>query len=363
MRQTQLQRTERVPDVTATQVTAPEKPVAADALDSRRPATSAVATAVAALVTSSATPRSRVDGDWLSGSGDTQLKQVATSLAKGDASKVDGLIDWLRETQAVNPQLFRTIVASELAASAPGPTLVEPDEVPARAPYLLMLKGQPVDLASYRSTPADRAAFKEATIQRDSQFASDRTQAPWNGRVEKLKQDKAADPALASIPDEDLIALRAYTGSKFATGSVTYKELNPALRHQDQTVLDRADAQLRLSVSALLQLPAVTGNVFRGVNLSPEALEAYRPGATVIERSFTSTSVAQAAVEPFIQQHSEKPAAVFVIEAAGFGRSLSSMSAYENEREVLFGPGQRFEVMKRKTDEKQRAVITLRAVA
>ncbi|WFB88519.1 MULTISPECIES: ADP-ribosyltransferase domain-containing protein [Streptomyces] len=138
---------------------------------------------------------------------------------------------------------------------------------------------------------------------------------------------------LKRIPEEDLVALIAYTGI------TEFSAVNQALRTGDRRKLAGYAPLIKSSVSGLNQLPPHTGTVYRGISLNPAetrvALARYTPGRVVQEPAFVSTNAFARRFSGNIQ---------FKIESRS-GRSIQAISRHKNvENEVLFAPGTSFQV-------------------
>lgn len=169
---------------------------------------------------------------------------------------------------------------------------------------------------NFRASDADRAKFKSEY----SEYADD---------AEFVKNLKTSRPDLKSIPDEDLVAVRGYTGDEY------YSQMNKALRTNDTAGLQTYDSHIRATTSGLNQLPKTTGEFYRGMTIPPggvgDVLSKYEPGKVVTEPHFLSTG------NPFggnIQ---------YVVQSST-GRDVSYLSHYPHEAEVLFPPGSQFRV-------------------
>jgi hypothetical protein len=181
----------------------------------------------------------------------------------------------------------------------------------------------PVDLSRYDADGTTRAALRS--------FLGEAEYQNLRSVAEGLK---ASNPALANVHVDDLVALRAYTGSY-------YRAMNQALRGQGGDLAQQASI-IKTAASALNDLPAFQGTTFRGTTLDPERLARYTPGTVIAERGFMSTTTAQdVAFGGNVR---------FVINSKGAGRSVEALSQYANEREVLFGPGTEFKVLSNALD-------------
>lgn len=147
-------------------------------------------------------------------------------------------------------------------------------------------------------------------------------------------------PELAGMPIGDLVGVRGYTTNDY------YSQVNTALRNGDQATVDRYDAHIRTAVSGLNQLPSYNGDVARGITIPdsavPGVLDRYRPGETVTENAFTSSSVASSGAN--------FPGNVVFHMHSVNGRDVANASEYPTESEVLFAPGTRFDVTDRYND-------------
>ncbi|GMV42308.1 MAG: hypothetical protein AMXMBFR64_40240 [Myxococcales bacterium] len=140
----------------------------------------------------------------------------------------------------------------------------------------------------------------------------------------------AANPQLASVPMDQLIAIRGYT-------SEDYWKINAALRNGDPAELAKYDTYIKAAEAGLAQLPSFQGTVYRGANLPDAVLDNYVAGQTVTEHAFTSTAASPSAAFTGNTK--------FVIQSKT-GSDVSSLSLYKNEQEVLFSPGTKFKVLK-----------------
>ncbi|MGH4014309.1 MAG: ADP-ribosyltransferase domain-containing protein [Pseudonocardiaceae bacterium] len=160
-------------------------------------------------------------------------------------------------------------------------------------------------------------------------------------------------PHYGGIPESDLVALRGYTRDEF------YGPMNSALRHGDAAALQHLDPLVRGTTSALNQLPEYSGTVFRGIRTDPvgaaEIAARYNPGDVVPEHAFTGTSAD-------VTKSFDGP--IEMVIDSKTGRDITDISRYGTlEREVLFAPGTRFEVLDRAFDDaSQKWRIILREV-
>lgn len=136
----------------------------------------------------------------------------------------------------------------------------------------------------------------------------------WDKRTDLLRVD-------------ELVALNAYT-------QIDYGGINAELRAGSLSPLSKTVTDL--CISGMKKLPPHNGPVVRGTTLPPAKDQACVRGATTEDEAFTSTS----AVRPFDGPHH------FTIHSRT-GRDVSFLSEYPHEKEILFFPGQKFDVISR----------------
>jgi NAD:arginine ADP-ribosyltransferase len=170
----------------------------------------------------------------------------------------------------------------------------------------------------YRSTPEIKKQFRE--------FFGETRYAEYAKEIEALK---LKHPELKNIPTEDLVAVRGYTSSD-------YSMLNKALRSGDPAELERLHAYIKTAESGLSQLPSHQGAVFRGTNLSSEVALKYKPGQPVTEEFFFSTSAERSGAFPGDTK--------YFVDSTN-GKRVDFLSEFPHEREVLFPPGTKFDVL------------------
>jgi hypothetical protein len=130
---------------------------------------------------------------------------------------------------------------------------------------------------------------------------------------------------------DDLAALADYTGPG-------YQDLNHGLRNfsMDASQLARVDAVN----AALEKLPVYEGPVIRGSDIPAEMLELYRPGESITEHGFLSTTTdLTVARSPAFAGNVE-----FRILSKS-GRDISPYSIFPAEQEILFPSGTEFYVV------------------
>ncbi|WP_067566664.1 ADP-ribosyltransferase domain-containing protein [Nocardia acidivorans] len=112
--------------------------------------------------------------------------------------------------------------------------------------------------------------------------------------------------------------------------------MNEAMR------MGRIEPRIRAEIdalrAALVKLPDHVGMVYRGVELPPSVLARYQKGSIVDEVAFLSTSTKDGTFTGAVR---------FRIRAKR-GKKITAYSKYAGEHEVVFLPGSRFQVDKRK---------------
>lgn len=149
-----------------------------------------------------------------------------------------------------------------------------------------------------------------------------------------IKAIRAANPQFASMTNEEILAIRAYTGEGWAA-------VNASLRG----AAGPSSATSTLTgnmVSGLNKLPGYTGRVVRSEALPiGEAVAKYMPGKTFTTEGMLSTSRAGAVAQR------EGNVAISIQAVGKQGKDISKLSVHTgSESEVLFTPGTRFTVEK-----------------
>ncbi|WP_431958459.1 ADP-ribosyltransferase [Nocardia lijiangensis] len=148
-----------------------------------------------------------------------------------------------------------------------------------------------------------------------------------------------------NLNQKDLDMLRDYTGSGAG-------ELNGVLRSGDE-LSDAHQFRIESINEALDKLPNHTGPVTRRTELPPEVLDTYQEGATITEKSFTSTSSNPTRFDGPVE---------FQIQSKT-GKNISDYSVHPDESEVLFKSGTSFEVLRRYVDPNTgRTIIQMKEV-
>ncbi|MCA0154799.1 hypothetical protein LB823_01175 [Tsukamurella sp. M9C] len=158
--------------------------------------------------------------------------------------------------------------------------------------------------------------------------------------------EKAAVAALRTTTDEasGIAARQSLTGADRQaildyTGNKHYQTLNAGLRSGVVTGEQRTMANA--INAALAKLPDYSGQVVRGVDLSPADLARYQPGAVVREAPFTSTTI-----DPTKAFSGNTR---FIIQSTS-GKYVEPLSAIPGEMEVLFPTDSLFQVLSKSVD-------------
>ncbi|MGW1738879.1 ADP-ribosyltransferase domain-containing protein [Nocardia sp. NPDC001965] len=202
-----------------------------------------------------------------------------------------------------------------------------------------------VDTTRGMSTGAAGISRKGAGFARDSAHlpAADRdgaevvskldsaTTEPGRGRVSDRSdhREPPPSPVATQITERDVEVMRRITA-----GTGFFERINRGLR---RGTLDRADRefveQLRTAVA---KLRTYSGKVYRGAQLYPDDLARYQKGNIVTEPAFTSTSR--------LKSRAFGGNTRFTIRSST-GKRLERYSSKPHEKEVIFPPGTRFEVV------------------
>ncbi len=142
-------------------------------------------------------------------------------------------------------------------------------------------------------------------------------------------------PELSGLTVEEYLAINRYSQHDYAP-------INGAFRADDTNTTELWGSHIRLAIRGLHKLPVHEGIVYRAVN-DGEFLGNYTPGKTVVEKGFTSASQDLRSTLSFGNTR-------FEIQSKT-GRDIKSCSAMQSaaarEKEVLFEPNTKFEVVDR----------------
>ncbi|MBA8827822.1 hypothetical protein FHX42_005229 [Saccharopolyspora lacisalsi] len=157
---------------------------------------------------------------------------------------------------------------------------------------------------------------------------------PYEDRM--IQETRALHPELDHVPDEELTAMRRYTG-------IHHQDINEALRSGDEAALQKHDTEIKNMTSGMNRLPDWKGSpehpdVYRGIQIdSPEEMDKllsrYEPGAVVKEEAFTSGDKTQA-----------YPGNVEFVIRPEHAKDLEFANPHGVGHEVGWAPGNRFEV-------------------
>jgi hypothetical protein len=89
-------------------------------------------------------------------------------------------------------------------------------------------------------------------------------------------------------------------------------------------------------------MPVYTGTVYRCANLPQSIIDKYKPGESVVEKAFTSTSSDRKVAAVFDRDRDES-SVTYIINSTK-GRSLHKINP--SEKEILYPPNQKFKVLK-----------------
>lgn len=152
----------------------------------------------------------------------------------------------------------------------------------------------------------------------------------WKGR-----------PEYNHINTADLVGVRGYTTNDY------YKKVNQALRTGDTATIQKYEPNIKTAVSGLNGMPRYQGETVRKLSIPPNdvgsVVSKYKPGRTVQEPTFTSTTAGKT---------NSFPGNVVMHIQSKNGHPIQNLSEFPTEGEVLFGPGTKFNVNDRWYDKK-----------
>jgi hypothetical protein len=103
--------------------------------------------------------------------------------------------------------------------------------------------------------------------------------------------------------------------------------------------LDRLEIDIKVLASGLGKLKGFVGTSYRYSDLAGDTLRAYQPGAIMSEPAFMSTSL--------VRDEGATNRTIWIVHGKGGGKYIYPIA--NREREVLYPPGTRFQVISRKT--------------
>jgi hypothetical protein len=204
-----------------------------------------------------------------------------------------------------------------------------PRETIAQAPLQTPLYGGPIDLSKLTALTEPDAGIIRELVERWSSEPRERADAL-----------RTQVPALANVCTESLEALGTYVGNYYKTTNRLLRtigrgEADPVA---GRTVPKEESAIIKGTAVALNHLPPVVGTVFRKEGGTGIPLDA-KPGTVVVDPGFLSTTRDRKVAENW------QGAALLVIHASRRSHDVSQVSPFPNEREAIFLPGTRFEVL------------------
>ncbi len=152
---------------------------------------------------------------------------------------------------------------------------------------------------------------------------------PAHPSAQGNRRDENPSTESSRITDRDIGVIQ-----KMTAGTDLFERIGRGLRSGNLSPSDRAFVEeLR---TAIAKLRSYSGTVFRGAHLYLDALARYQKGSIVTEPAFTSTSKRKSGAFGG-NTH-------FKIRSST-GKVLGRYSAKPHEKEVIFPPGTRFEVV------------------
>ena len=245
--------------------------------------------------------------------GDEAELERLVALSGGDGSRLERLLAETGKDPARLERLLRATKGDEVTLER---LLGEVDGDAGRLDDVVSAEGG--DLAKAEAFLAKTPAQLLEEIMGPGKFRE------YSEAIDALKTEH---PEIASVPDEQLIAIRGYTAED-------YRILNEALRNKDAKELARLKPYIESATSGLKQLPSYAGPVLRGES-GTIARYLGKEGEVLVFDGFTSTdkvSAFQSDVELAIESTT--------------GREVHLISEYAGvETEVLFAPGSQFKVL------------------
>ena len=149
-------------------------------------------------------------------------------------------------------------------------------------------------------------------------------------KIGTLRAHPQWGPVIASIPDEQLMALIGYTAAD-------YRMLNEALRgERDAAFFAKIRPYVALTQDALARLPNYVGMCWRGCDLTPQQRAKYNVGKQVEEPSFFSAS--------YDEKRAFRKNTKYTIESKR-SKIVDFLSEHAPEKECLFMAGSHFIVL------------------
>jgi hypothetical protein len=167
---------------------------------------------------------------------------------------------------------------------------------------------------------------------------------PIEPRFDELKRSIKAAKKYCHFPSEHGLthdeSAAVYLYTMEGGDNSFYRVLNEALRSEDRPAIKPWFPYLKLLDTALLKLPTVRRNIWRGV-VGDIGMK-LKKNEELTWWSVTSCSLSMDVIKDFLAF--EKTSTLFLIEAVN-GKCLSGYTNYLNEDEVLLAPGTQLRVM------------------
>lgn len=209
--------------------------------------------------------------------------------------------------------------------------------------------------AQFRSKNQEKkfTAMKAMSLEELKKFnARKRKEVAQNKNFDLFNEQFSGSPP-CRLEDIELMAILAYTGNLFAT-------LNSDLRTKNS---DSWEYKLYLPYigtmeRALAKLKEHQQVVYRKAKLSPQIVEQYKVGETIVDPAYISTSRSKSYTNP---TNADRDRVVFEILSKS-GKYVAPFSIYSNEEEVLFQPNRKFRVKEKVLKAKDNWLIKLEEI-
>ena len=166
--------------------------------------------------------------------------------------------------------------------------------------------------------------------------------APTMGMRVAMAKRYAKKEKTDLLPIDQHAAIKLYTMDWSPANQTLYYCLNAALRDQCRDKLKPWFLYLKLLLTALSQLPAISRNVFRGVKR--DLREEYPTGAHVVWWAFSSCTTDMNLLKEDKFLDTKGPRTFFIIEAQT-AKDIRPFSQYKADSEFLLPPARQFEVL------------------
>ena len=191
----------------------------------------------------------------------------------------------------------------------------------------LPISKERIDTHTYRLDEATRVKTR-AAVERNS----DRS---WVAKALTLK-------AVFQLDYAEAYAIDGYSANLY----LSFKKM---VEGTLQNLTSDTELFFKAAVSGVNKLPAYQGTVYFGAALSQDYLDELKTGSSFVNRNFLSTSkdleVARRFAQPGMDARQDSVRVIFEVEDSCHGRDISSFSAVQSEKEVLFLPMHPFKVV------------------